>query len=136
LFDELIIAVARNIRKTDLFSIAERLDMIRELTKEFSTVKVDSFDGLLVDYIRKKKACCVVRGLRAFSDFEYEFQMALTNRKLNDSYETIFLMTHENYSFISSSLVKELIEFGGDIGAFVPELVEKRLREKYYASRG
>jgi pantetheine-phosphate adenylyltransferase len=135
LFDELIVAVARNIRKTDLFSIAERLDMIEELTKTYGNVSVDSFDGLLVDYVREKKACCVVRGLRAFSDFEYEFQMALTNRKLNDSYETIFLMTHENYSFISSSLVKELIEFGGDIGAFVPGMVEQKLREKFYISR-
>lgn len=135
LFDELTVAVARNIRKTDLFSISERLKMIQRLTKEYKNVNVDSFDGLLVDYIRGKKACCVVRGLRAFSDFEFEFQMALTNRKLNDSYETIFLMTHENYSFISSSLVKELIEFGGDISAFVPGLVEKKLREKFYASR-
>jgi pantetheine-phosphate adenylyltransferase len=132
LFDELVVAVARNIRKNDLFSVAERLDMIQELTSEHKTVSVDSFDGLLVDYVRNKNACCVVRGLRAFSDFEYEFQMALTNRKLNDSYETIFLMTHENYSFISSSLVKELIEFGGDIGAFVPKPVERRLKEKLY----
>jgi len=135
LFDELIVAVARNIRKTDLFSITEKLEMIQELTKKYETVTVDSFDGLLVDYVRDKGACCVVRGLRAFSDFEYEFQMALTNRKLNDSYETIFLMTHENYSFISSSLVKELIEFGGDIGAFVPRVVEERLREKFYVKR-
>jgi pantetheine-phosphate adenylyltransferase len=135
LFDELVVAIARNIRKTDLFSISERLDMIGQLTSSYENVTVDSFDGLLVDYVRKKEACCVVRGLRAFSDFEYEFQMALTNRKLNDSYETIFLMTHENYSFISSSLVKELIEFGGDIGAFVPEVVEQRLREKFYMHR-
>ena len=135
LFDELIVAVARNIRKTDLFSVPERLDMIRELTKDYGNVSVDAFDGLLVDYIREKQACCVVRGLRAFSDFEYEFQMALTNRKLNDSYETIFLMTHENYSFISSSLVKEVIEFGGDIGAFVPKVVEEKLKGKYYAQR-
>ena len=135
LFDELIVSVARNIRKTDLFSIDERLEMIRELTGKYDNVCVDSFNGLLVDYVRKMGACCVVRGLRAFSDFEYEFQMALTNRKLNDSYETIFLMTHENYSFISSSLVKELIEFGGDIGAFVPEVVEQRLREKFYVRR-
>lgn len=130
LFDELIVAVAHNIKKTGFFTISERLEMIRELTKKHDNVTVDSFDGLLVDYVREKKAGCVVRGLRAFSDFEYEFQMALTNRKLNDSYETIFLMTHENYSFISSSLVKELIEFGGDISAFVPELVEHKLREK------
>jgi pantetheine-phosphate adenylyltransferase len=135
LFDELIVAIAHNIRKTEFFSISERMEMIRELTKDFPSVSVDSFDGLLVDYVSKKNACCVVRGLRAFSDFEYEFQMALTNRKLNDSYETIFLMTHENYSFISSSLVKELIEFGGDIGSFVPEVVERRLKEKFYVQR-
>ncbi len=135
LFDELVVAVAHNIRKICLFSISERLDMIRELTRNHDNVIIDSFDGLLVDYVTRRKACCVVRGLRAFSDFEYEFQMALTNRKLNSSFETIFLMTHENYSFISSSLVKELIEFGGDISAFVPEVVERRLKEKFYAQR-
>ena len=132
MFDELIVAIACNVRKTGFFPVSERLEMIRELTKDYGNVSVDSFDGLLVDYVSKKGACCVVRGLRAFSDFEYEFQMALTNRKLNDSYETIFLMTHESYSFISSSLVKELIEFGGDISAFVPGLVERRLKEKFY----
>jgi len=135
LFDELIVAVAHNIRKVSLFSIQERLEMIQELTAEFKIVNVDAFDGLLVDYVRKRNACCVVRGLRAFSDFEFEFQMALTNRKLNDNFETIFLMTHENYSFISSSLVKELIEFGGDISAFVPKVVERRLKEKFYIQR-
>ncbi len=135
LFDELIVAVAHNIRKVSLFSIQERLEMISELTKQHPSVSVDSFDGLLVDYVRKRNASCVVRGLRAFSDFEFEFQMALTNRKLNDDFETIFLMTHENYSFISSSLVKELIEFGGDITAFVPKVVERRLKEKFYVQR-
>ncbi len=130
LFDELVVAVARNIYKTGYFTVPERLEMIAELTKDYDNVSVDAFDGLLVDYVRKKGACCVLRGLRAFSDFEYEFQMALTNRKLNDDYETIFLMTHESYSFISSSLVKELIEFGGDISSFVPPLVEKKLKEK------
>jgi len=135
LFDELIVAVAHNIRKVSLFTIQERLEMIQELIADYESVEVDSFDGLLVDYVRKRKASCVVRGLRAFSDFEFEFQMALTNRKLNDSFETIFLMTHENYSFISSSLVKELIEFGGDISAFVPDVVEQRLKEKFYVQR-
>ena len=130
MFDELIIAIAYNIRKSGFFTVAERMEMIRDLTEKHDNISVDSFDGLLVDYVREKKACCVVRGLRAFSDFEFEFQMALTNRKLNDNYETIFLMTHESYSFISSSLVKELIEFGGDISAFVPPLVEQRLKEK------
>lgn len=135
LFDELIIAIAHNIRKAGLFSVQERLEMIRELTSHHKSVSVDSFDGLLVDYVRRRKAVCVVRGLRAFSDFEFEFQMALTNRKLNDDFETIFLMTHENYSFISSSLVKELIEFGGDISAFVPDVIERRLKEKFYVQR-
>jgi pantetheine-phosphate adenylyltransferase len=130
MFDELIVAIARNIRKAGFFTVDERLDMIRDMTERYKSVSVDSFDGLLVDYVREKNACCVVRGLRAFSDFEFEFQMALTNRKLNDEYETIFLMTHESYSFISSSLVKELIEFGGDISAFVPPLVEERLKQK------
>ncbi len=130
MFDELIITVARNVHKNGFFTVPERLEMIHDLTKDYENVVVDSFDGLLVDYVREKGALCVVRGLRAFSDFEHEFQMALTNRKLNDEYETIFLMTHESYSFISSSLVKELIEFGGDISAFVPPLVEQRLKEK------
>ena len=130
LFDELTIAVARNISKTGFFTVPERVEMIAELTEKYDNVSVDAFDGLLVDYIRGKGACCVVRGLRAFSDFEFEFQMALTNRKLNDDYETIFLMTHENYSFISSSLVKELIEFGGDISSFVPPLIEERIWTK------
>jgi pantetheine-phosphate adenylyltransferase len=130
LFDELTIAVARNINKTGFFTVPERVEMITELTAKYDNVSVDAFDGLLVDYIRNKRACCVVRGLRAFSDFEFEFQMALTNRKLNDDYETIFLMTHENYSFISSSLVKELIEFGGDISSFVPPLIEERIWTK------
>jgi pantetheine-phosphate adenylyltransferase len=130
LFDELIIAVARNISKTGFFTVPERVEMIAELTEKYDNVSVDAFDGLLVDYIRDKRACCVVRGLRAFSDFEFEFQMALTNRKLNDDYETIFLMTHENYSFISSSLVKELIEFGGDISSFVPPLIEEKIWTK------
>ena len=130
LFDELVVAVARNIHKSGFFTVPERLEMIEELTKKYDNISVDAFDGLLVDYVRQKDACCVLRGLRAFSDFEYEFQMALTNRKLNADYETIFLMTHESYSFISSSLVKELIEFGGDISSFVPPLVEKKLKEK------
>ncbi len=135
LFDELIVAVATNIQKKSFFTMEERVVMLRELTRGYGNVVVDSFDGLLVDYVKRKKACCVVRGLRAFSDFEYEFQMALTNRRLNESHETIFLMTHENYSFISSSLVKELIEFGGDISAFVPKIVEERLKEKFYVHR-
>lgn len=135
LFDELIVAVATNIQKKSFFTMEERVVMLRELTRDYGNVVVDSFDGLLVDYVKGKKACCVVRGLRAFSDFEYEFQMALTNRRLNESHETIFLMTHENYSFISSSLVKELIEFGGDISAFVPKIVEERLKEKFYVHR-
>jgi len=136
MFDELIVAIAHNIKKAGLFPVSERAEMIREMVKGYDNVSVDAFDGLLVDYVRKKGATCVVRGLRAFSDFEYEFQMALTNRKLNDSYETIFLMTHESYSFISSSLVKELIEFGGDISAFVPESVERKLKEKFYTKPG
>jgi len=137
IFDELIVAVVTNPNKQMLFSLEERKDLAEKALQAegIKGVKVIAWDGLAVECAKQQGAHAIIRGLRASSDFEREFQMALTNRKLNDSYETIFLMTHENYSFISSSLVKELIEFGGDISAFVPPLVEQRLKEKFYVQR-
>lgn len=131
LFDKIIIAVAKNAEKKPLFSVEERVEMIKEVVKDLPNVIVDSFDGLLVDYVKKVKAKFVIRGLRAMSDFEYEFQMASVNRTLNKEVDTIFMMTSKDYFFISSRTIKEVAELGGHIKNFVPEIVEKRLREKF-----
>jgi len=130
LFDQVIVAVARNLGKTPLFSEEERVNMIEEAIHELASVSVDSFNGLLVDYARSVGALAVIRGLRAVSDFEYEFQMALVNRKLDEHMITVFLMPHEKYSYLNSSIVKELARFNGEVSCFVPPHVEKRLREK------
>ncbi|MFH1858187.1 MAG: pantetheine-phosphate adenylyltransferase [Candidatus Omnitrophota bacterium] len=130
IFDRVIVAIARNVEKNPLFTPEERLDMMREATRNLKRVEVDAFDGLFVDYVHKKKAHVVIRGLRMISDFEYEFQMALTNRKLNRHVETIFLMPSENYSYLSSRLIKEAAGLGGRVSDFVPPFVEKRLKEK------
>ena len=130
LFDKVIITIARNSAKNPLFSEEERLAMIRESVKHLKGVEIDCFDGLLVDYGRQKKATAVVRGLRAISDFEYELQMALMNRRLRPDIETVFLMAGEAYSFISSRLVKQVIGLGGNISGLVPPLVEVRLRDR------
>jgi pantetheine-phosphate adenylyltransferase len=133
LFDRVIVAEAINIEKTPLFSVSERMEMIREVTRDMPSVSVDSFEGLLVDYAEKMGACAVIRGLRAISDFDYEFQMALINRKLNDKIVTVFLMPSERHTYLNSSIVKEVSKFGGDVSCFVPDLVLekliKRLRE-------
>jgi pantetheine-phosphate adenylyltransferase len=131
LFDTLILAIAVMPPKDTLFSTRERLAMARDVTKKIGNVKVDSFDGLLVEYARFKKCRVLLRGLRAYSDFEYEFQMALTNRKLAPDIETLFMMPKEVHSYISSSTVKEVARMGGDISDFVPERVEKALKRKY-----
>jgi len=130
LFDEVVVAVARNLGKTPLFSEAERVAMIREAIRELPTVSVDSFQGLLVDYARSMGAQAVIRGLRAVSDFEYELQMALVNRKLDEHMITVFLMPHEKYSYLNSSIVKELVRFNGDVSSFVPPHVEENLLQK------
>lgn len=130
LFDKVIITIARNAAKTPLFTEAERLEMIREVVKEFKNVEVDSFEGLLVDYARKQNATAVVRGLRAISDFEYELQMALMNRKLNDSLVTVFLMPNEKYTYLNSTIVREIARLGGDINGFVPVVVQKAFARK------
>jgi pantetheine-phosphate adenylyltransferase len=130
LFDRIIVAILVNAEKSPLFSTAERVDIARKVFKDWSNVEVDTFDGLLVDYVAKRKANVLVRGLRAVSDFEYEFQMALMNRHLNPAVETVFMMPAEKYSYISSRLIKEVFSLGGPVHGLVPELVERRLREK------
>ena len=131
LFDKVIIAVAEDNYKKVLFSDEERLDMIREVTRDFDNVSVDSFSGLLMDYCREKDAAAVIRGLRAVSDFEYEMQLALMNKKINPEVETVFLMTGQQYSFISSSIIKDVASLGGCISGLVPPSVEKRIFAKY-----
>jgi pantetheine-phosphate adenylyltransferase len=129
-FHEVIVAVAHNPHKKPLFSVKERVQMLKKVTRGIPGVVVDDFDGLVVDYARKKKAKVLIRGLRMISDFEYEFQMALTNRKLSPDIETIFLMPHESYSYLSSKLLKEAASLGADLSSFVPDFVEKALKEK------
>ncbi|MFN4227612.1 MAG: pantetheine-phosphate adenylyltransferase [Candidatus Ratteibacteria bacterium] len=129
--DEVIIAVSEFKRKDFLFTIEERINLIREVFKNNESVKVESFNGLLVDYLKKKNIKIVIRGLRAISDFDYEFQMVLINRKLNKEIETIFLMPREEYFYISSSIVKEIAKLNGSVSCFVPKNVEKALRKKF-----
>lgn len=130
LFDKVIVAVIRNPEKTPSFSLEDRLQMLKKTAVRFRNVSIDSFDGLLVDYARRKKAKAIVRGLRAVSDFDYEFQMALTNRKMAPGIETIFLMTDYRYSYLSSSFVKQIASRGGDVSGLVPGPVAKLLKRK------
>lgn len=131
IFDRLIIGLLHNPQKLPLFSIEERIYMIRDVLRSVPNVEVDTFDGLLVDYAVRKKANVILRGLRALSDFEYEFQMALMNRKLNRQVQSIFLMTDYKWFYTSSTIIKEAARFGGDITGLVPPLVEGKLREKF-----
>ena len=130
LFDRLVVAILVNAEKSPLFTTAERVEMTRTVFASMPNVEVDTFDGLLVDYVERRKAQVIVRGLRAVSDFEYEFQMALMNRRLNGKIETVFMMPAEQYSYISSRLIKEVFSLGGRVQGLVPELIEERLREK------
>jgi pantetheine-phosphate adenylyltransferase len=130
IFDELVVAILRNPEKSPLFSVGERRKMLDELTADFKNVRVDVFDGLTVEYAARMKAGAVLRGIRALSDYEYELQMALMNRKLRPELETVFMMPAEKYSYLSSRLVREVARLGGDISKLVPELVERRLKEK------
>ena len=130
-FDRVIIAILVNAEKRALFTTEERVELIREVYRGNSRVSVDTFSGLLVDYAVKAGGTVIVRGLRAISDFEYEFQMALMNRHLNPGIETVFMMPAEHYSYLSSRLVKEVFQLGGPVGKLVPPVVERRLREKY-----
>jgi pantetheine-phosphate adenylyltransferase len=134
-FDNIIVAVAHNISKKTTFTLEERVEIIQELFKDRHDVKVDYFEGLLVDYARKIKVNTVLRGMRTVSDFEYELQMALSNKTLYPQLDTIFMVTEGTYSHISSSLIKEIITLGGSAKGMVPELVEKRLREKLLKNR-
>ena len=130
LFDRIIVAVLVNAEKSPLFTMTERLEIARTVFKGLPNVEVDTFDGLLVDYDVKAGATVIVRGLRAISDFEFEFQMALMNRRLNDKIETVFMMPAEQYSYISSRLIKEVFSLGGRVHGLVPDMVEQRLRDK------
>lgn len=130
MFDHLIVAVLRNAEKAPLFTVEERVSMLREVTKQWPGVEVDVFAGLLVDYARKRGAGVILRGIRAVSDYEYELQMAMMNRKLNKDLETVFMMPAAKYSFLSASIVREVAHLGGSIADLVPPIVEERLRTK------
>jgi pantetheine-phosphate adenylyltransferase len=130
IFDRIIVAILINAEKAPLFSMAERLTIAQEVFKDFPNVEIDTFDGLLVDYVERRRAHVIVRGLRAVSDFEFEFQMALMNRRLNGKIETVFMMPAEQYSYISSRLIKEVFSLGGRVHGLVPDTVEERLRQK------
>ena len=130
IFDELIVAVLRNPEKEALFSLEERRAMLKEMTARFANVRVDAFDGLLVEYAVRQKASAVLRGIRAISDYEYELQMAMMNRKLEPRLETVFMMPAETYSYLSSRLVREIAKLGGSVQGLVPPPVEERLRRK------
>ena len=127
LFDRIVVAVLKNPEKKPLFPLAERRRILRQATREIPNVTIDSFDGLLVDYARRRRARVIVRGLRALSDFEYEFQMALMNRRLDATIETVFMMPSEAYSYLSSRLVKEVARLGGSVAGLVPPEVDRRL---------
>jgi pantetheine-phosphate adenylyltransferase len=131
IFDEVIVAVAPSQKKSPLFTLEERLTMIKKSVESLKTVKVEAFNGLLVEYAKEKKGVAIVRGLRAVSDFEYELQMAHMNRRLCTEVETVFLMPSEEYSFLTSTMVKEVASFGGPVKNLVPEIVEKALRKKF-----
>jgi len=135
IFDKVIISVAKSSSKDALFSIKERTELIKKVTVKLKNVEIDVFEGLLVKYAVKKNAGVIIRGLRAISDFEFEFQMALTNRKISPEIETIFLMPNEKYSYISSTLVKEIGAYGGNLSSFVPKIVSEKLKEKFKKKR-
>ena len=130
IFDELIVAVGHNPFKKPIFTVEERMDMLSKNTREVQNTKVDCFDGMLTNFMEKMQTNIILRGVRTVSDFEYEFQRALTNRVLKTDIETVFIMTSQEYSFLNSSLIKEAVSLGGDISKFVPSDVERLLRQK------
>lgn len=136
LFDRILVAVLVNAEKQPLFTADERVGMIRDVFREYPNVEVDTFDGLMVDYARRKRASVIVRGLRAVSDFEYEFQMALMNRHVEPTLETVFMMPAEQYTYLSSRLIKEVFGLGGEVRGLVPSIVEARLRDKSKVKAG
>ncbi|MEA3305294.1 MAG: pantetheine-phosphate adenylyltransferase [Candidatus Omnitrophota bacterium] len=131
LFDRVIVAIARNSLKKPFFSVKQRMAMLKKAAGSMPNIKVEKFNGLLVDYVSEKGASILIRGLRMVSDFEYEFQMALTNRKLNEKIETIFLMPKDSYSYLSSALIKEAASLGADMSNFVPPFVEKEFKKRF-----
>jgi pantetheine-phosphate adenylyltransferase len=130
MFDRLIVAVLKNTEKEPMFTVPERVEMLRDVTRQWESVEIDVFEGLLVDYARKRGAAVILRGIRAVSDYEYELQMALMNRKLEPRLETVFMMPGETYSYLSAKVVREIAHFGGPLAGLVPPSVEKRLRAK------
>ena len=135
LFDHVVVAVAESSDKTPFFTLAERKRMLAKVVKDIPNVTAMSFPGLLVDFAAKEKACAIIRGLRVISDFEFEFQMALMNRRLKERIETVFMMPRGKYIYLSSSLVKEVARLGGEVSAFVPDSVNQSLRKKLHAKR-
>ncbi|WP_209125482.1 pantetheine-phosphate adenylyltransferase [Alkalihalobacillus sp. BA299] len=130
-FDKVIVAVLNNRNKTPLFTVEERVKLLHEVTSHIENIEIDSFNGLLVDYVKQKKATTIIRGLRAVSDFEYEMQAASINRKLDPEVETFFMMTNNQFSYLSSSIVKEVAKYGANVSDIVPDVVEAALRTKY-----
>ena len=130
IFEELVVAILRNSEKSPMFSVAERLEMLRALTADLKNVRIDTFNGLMVEYAKSIDAVCILRGIRAISDYEYELQMALMNRKLEPTLETVFMMPADKYSYVSSRLVREVAQAGGPVKGLVPDVVEQKLREK------
>lgn len=131
IFDVVLVAIAENPRKTPLFPHEERIAMFKKVTEKYKNVVIEGFDGLLVDFVKQRKAVGIIRGLRAVSDFEYEMQMALMNRRLDNTIETVFLMPSEEYSFITSTIVKEAASYGGDISSLVPKVVVEKLKKRF-----
>lgn len=136
IFDKLIVAVLVNSSKTPVFSINERIEMIQDIVKDKKNIVVDSFSGMLIDYMKEKNAKVIIKGLRAVSDFEYEFQMALMNKKMNPTIDTLFMMTSSKYSYLSSSMVREIARHGGNISEFVPKIIKRRIFEKFNNGKG
>lgn len=136
LFDRVVVAVARSDGKNPLFTVEERVELVRQAIAHIPNAEAEAFSGLLADYVRRRGARAVVRGLRAVSDFEFEFQLALMNRKLNESFETILMMPNESYTFLSSRLVKEIAALGGDVEPFVPGVVRQALMHKLHGQEG
>ncbi|NLB55996.1 MAG: pantetheine-phosphate adenylyltransferase [Lentisphaerae bacterium] len=135
MFDRLVLAILINPQKRFMFTLEERVEMAKKVASKFDNVEVDFFDGLLVDYAKRMNIGIIVRGVRAFSDFEYEFQMALTNRKMAPEIETLFMMPQETFSYISSSLVRDIASLGGDTSSFVPSFVQHALKKKYESNK-
>lgn len=131
MFDRLIVAVLKNVEKEPLFSVAERVEMLRDVTKQWDSVEIDVFEGLLVDYARKRGAAVILRGIRAISDYEFELQMALMNRKFEPRLETVFMLPSEAYSYLSAKLVREIAQWQGPLNGLVPPGIEQRLRQKF-----